>query len=130
MTKNLKLWTILLVFIAQCSVMQAENTPVHLYPQPKSKVDGTIGPSKAPARRSVIPVSVFLDETSRNLELFSSCDVYSYCIYDENAAVVLEGILDFSSSDGLFIDLSFLQSGGYAITISRGNNTYAGEFYI
>ena len=93
--------SIMFAFITQSSFICAQNTQgtyVELHKMDTSQTGGGIfKPKKAPARRPVIPITAFLNESSHSLDLYSSSDTFIYCIYDENDAVVLEGIMDFST---------------------------------
>lgn len=129
-----KFLSLLLAFIAQCSFMCAhdiQGTYIELHYRSTPKIGtGSMKPSKAPARPNV-SLSAFLDEENLQLTLSSPAEEsYNYYIYDENDAVVSGGILDFSTSDSPSINLSFLPSGKYAISISRGNNAYEGVFEL
>ena len=79
---------------------------------------------------AVIHTRAFLNESSHSLDLYSSSDTFIYCIYDENDAVVLEGIMDFSTFEVYTIDMSFLPDGEYAIIISLGGSSYEGVFML
>ncbi len=121
-------------FITQSSFICAQNTQgtyVELHKMDTSQTGGGIfKPKKAPARRPVIPIIAFLNESSHSLDLYSSSDTFIYCIYDENDAVVLEGIMDFSTFEVYSIDMSFLPGGEYAIIISLGSSSYKGVFML
>ena len=131
---RLKFMSIMFAFITQSSFICAQNTQgtyVDLHKMDTSQTGGGIfKPKKAPARRPVIPITAFLNESSHSLDLYSSSDTFIYCIYDENDAVVLEGIMDFSTFEVYSIDMSFLPGGEYAIIISLGSSSYKGVFML
>jgi hypothetical protein len=121
-------------FITQSSFICAQNTQgtyVELHKMDTSQTGGGIfKPKKAPARRPDIPISAFLNQTSYSLDFYSSNGTYTYFIYDETNAVVLQGALVFSIVDESSIDLSFLSGGEYVIVISRGSDSYEGFFEL
>jgi hypothetical protein len=121
-------------FITQSSFICAQNTQgtyVELHKMDTSQTGGGIfKPKKAPARRPDILISAFLNQTSYSLDFYSSNGTYTYFIYDETNAVVLQGALVFSIVDESSIDLSFLSGGEYVIVISRGSDSYEGFFEL
>jgi len=131
---RLKFMSIMFAFITQSSFICAQNTQgtyVELHKMDTSQTGGGIfKPKKAPARRPDIPISAFLNQTSYSLDFYSSNGTYTYFIYDETNAVVLQGALVFSIVDESSIDLSFLSGGEYVIVISRGSDSYEGFFEL
>ena len=81
MEKNLKLLILLFAFMMQCPIMLAKDTEgveINLTQKTKPKQNGISGPSRAPARRVVVPVSAFLNETCRII-CITSTSVDSAC---------------------------------------------------
>ena len=71
MTKNLKLLVFLFVFMAQSTMMLAqgtENEEICLEYRTTPKLNGTVGPTRAPARQNVKrTITAFLDEAAGQL---------------------------------------------------------------
>ncbi len=130
MIKKVKFWVILFVLLTQYSIAWAEGVEIYLYPRPKPKQEGNVGPTKAPARCRV-PMHAFFDEDNSKIIINDSYNgLFGYCIYDENGVIVLQGTLDFGLCDTLYIDISGFYCGEYSIVISHNNITYIGSFNI
>lgn len=121
-----------LLLSSQCLVAFAdciEGTEVYLSQRTRPKQGGILGPSKAPAKRPILPISVFLNDANGKLTICNeSYNTYSYYIYNEDGVVVTQGVSDLSSI--LFVDLYTFDSGEYCIELYSGDDIYIGVFDI
>ena len=134
MTKNLKLMLIAFMLMLPCSMVFAQDDPddgeeIELRTGPK--LAGNPGPSRAPARRFSMTLSAFLQQANFQLLVNDTAGkTYSYCIYDEDEAVVSQGTLDFSDCESLYINLIGLEEGEYTLEFYDGSRSYIGTFYL
>lgn len=124
---------ILLAFVMQSvSVWSAtqSGSPVYLYYKNTPKLDGTPKPSKSPANYH-LSLSVSFDAESQQLVMQdSSGEVYTYYILSDSEDVVLQGVLDFTSTEKQTVDLWAYLSGAYTLVVVRGGYTFCGTFDI
>ena len=134
MKKDLRLLILLFAIMLQCPIMLANNTEgveINLTQRTKPKQNGNVKPSKAPARRVVIPVSAFLNETTRCMSISStSGESAFYYIYDEEGQEVDCGIVTLSGGAGTTINLGMLLDGEYTIEVIIDGVAYEGAFYL
>jgi hypothetical protein len=134
MKKNLRLFILLFAFMLQCPIMlanNAEGVEINLTQRTKPKQNGNIGPSRAPARRVILPVSAFLNETARCMSVSSTSGGSAfYYIYNEEGQQVDSGIVTFSGDAGSTISLGMLLDGEYTIEVVLDGVAYEGTFYL
>jgi len=134
MKKDLRLLILLFAIMLQCPIMLANNTEgveINLTQRTKPKQNGNVKPSKAPARRVVIPVSAFLNETTRCMSISStSGESAFYYIYSEKGQEVSSGIVTFSRDAGSAINLGMLLDGEYTIEVIIDGIAYEGTFCL
>lgn len=120
--------------ITQSSITLAESagsTFIYLHSKHTPKLDGNMGPSKAPSRRHNLTVSVYLNETNHNLELYnSSKEIISYYIYNDNGEKVNDGIISFVENENAFIYWGTIEEGIYTINIVSNGVIYEGIFQL
>lgn len=81
MNKKLKCFILLFTFIVQCPTMVAkdiEGVEIVLNQRTKPKQNGNPGPLKAPARRVVVPINAFLNESNRCISVSSTSGESAY----------------------------------------------------
>lgn len=136
MTKNLKLLVFLFVFLAQSTMMLAHGDvtdEICLEYRSTPKLNGTVGPSRAPSRQTTIKktITASLDEAAGQLAITNTANaIYSYYICDENGTVYSQGLLSFSAGNTLYIDINHLPQGEYYIVMQSGTTTVSGLFYL
>ena len=135
MTKNLKLLVFLFVFMAQSTMMLAqgtENEEICLEYRTTPKLNGTVGPTRAPARQNVKrTITASLDEAAGHLAVTNTANaIYSYYVCDETGTVYSQGLLAFSAGNTLYIDINHLPKGEYYLVMQSGSTTVSGLFYL
>lgn len=134
MKKYFKLFIFIIVFTTQCPIMLAqgsESTQVFLAPRPKPKQGGFTKPSKSPDRHPFVPISIFLDETSRNMTVYSSShNSISYYVYDQDEHEVSSGVLTLLENESTTLSLEMLLDGAYSILIDIDGIIYEGNFLL
>lgn len=113
--------------VATSTVLAAFPVYLHKYAQKETE---NPGPARVPIKNP-LALSVVLDEGSQQLSFIDgSGALYSYYIYSEDGSVMSQGVLDFSYSDNLQVDLGSYSSGSYTLTVEFGGNTYIGAFEL
>ena len=134
MKKNLRLFILLFAFMLQCPIMlanNAEGVEINLTQRTKPKQNGNSKPSRAPARRVVLPVSAFFNETNRSINIScTSGDSVCYYIYDEDGLEVSNGIFPVVVEEGETIYLGGLQEGEYYLVLDVDDVIYEGVFQL
>lgn len=135
MTKNLKLLVFLFVFMAQSTMMLAQGAAseeICLEYRTTPKLNGNMGPSRAPAKQSVKrTITAFLDESAGQLAVTNTANaIYSYYVCDVNGTVYSQGLLSFSAGNTLYIDINHLPKGEYYLVMQSGSTTVSGLFYL
>ena len=135
MNRNIKFLAFLIVFMSQCTLMLADNAnavgvQIDFY-RKVPPLNGNPRPSRAPAKRVVVPISAFLNESNRCLSVFStSVENAYYYVYDEEEQEVSSGIVTFSRDAGSAINLGMLLDGEYTIEVIIDGVAYEGTFYL
>lgn len=134
MKKALRLLFLLLTFMVQCPITLAkdvEGVEISLSLKTKPKQEGNSKPLKAPARRVIIPVSAFLNETNKCISVSSTFGESAfYYIYSEKGQEVSCGIITFLGDAGSSINLGMLLDGEYTIEVIVDGVAYEGTFYL
>jgi len=134
MNKKLQCFILLFTFIVQCPIMVAkdiESVEIVLNQRTKPKQNGNPGPLKAPARRVVVPINAFLNESNRCISVSStSGESAYYYVYDEDEREVNSGFVSFSEDGYATINLGMLLDGEYTIIVILDGVSYEGAFYL
>lgn len=136
MTKNLKLLAFVIVFLTQCSIMWAQDTEdreIFLCSRTTPKLNGTMGPSRAPALADLVPFTVcaYINDDNSVLTLTDTVnESFNYYICDEFGSVYTGGVLNFNLSKTLYLDINYLESGQYYIVLEGSNVTIVGTINI
>ena len=136
MKKYFKVWAVLFAFTIQSSVMYAQGTEIPLSGGTTSYTDPTLngmpGPSRAPSM-NLLTLSAFLTDDGQSLMFYDeSGSNYIYTICDMYNHVVLQGSLNFGTTDTEYVDLTALPAGQYKISITQQRNKkrYIGYFFL
>lgn len=135
MNRNIKFLAFLIVFMSQCTLMLADDAnavgvQIDFY-RKVPPLNGNPRPSRAPAKRVVVPISAFLNETARCMSVSStSGESAFYYIYNEEGQQVDSGIVTFSGDAGSTINLGMLLDGEYTIEVVLDGVAYEGTFYL
>ena len=137
MTKNLKLLAFVIVFLAQCSIMWAQDTEDReIFLSSRSitpKINGTMGPTRAPGLAGLVPftVNAYINDDNSMLTLTDTVnETFNYYICDEFGAVYTSGVLNFNLSKTLYLDIDYLQGGLYYIVLEGSNVTIVGTLNL
>jgi hypothetical protein len=135
MKKYLSSLVIMLSFVMQSLTMLADgiqpiNTPVILQPRKAPWIVGNPKPTKSDPNLES-PVSVYLNEVSDSLLLYSSSEEsVTYYIYDADELEVCNGNVTFSEQGEASIYVGTLNEGVYTIYVVVDDDVYGGEFQL
>ncbi|HJV77405.1 MAG TPA: DUF3244 domain-containing protein [Paludibacter sp.] len=80
--------------------------------------------------RSIIPVSVSLNDTELGIFFSKSVGVAHITIEDQNGTVVYQDVLDTNSTHETYIETGGFDSGNYTVKISYGSTKLVGTFQL
>lgn len=133
MKKKFKLGAFLFVFAMHSTMMWAAanaSTKVTLRYNPGAWLGNNHKPSRLPAKFD-IPFTVLLDNEKQQLCVTSQVvGEFTYFIYNENAEIILQGVLNYANYESCTIDLGLCQAGSYSVVFLYNGLSFAGTFEI